>query len=87
MSVVGEELYMSLRSTQIDIVGENIGVQHFLHDVRLVQHTEFKQGVITFAVLNRCTETPQLLIISGGSKLAVASSHSRTPEISPTSYA
>ncbi len=55
MSVVGEELYMSLRSTQIDIVGENIGVQHFLHDVRLVQHTEFKQGVITFAVLNRCT--------------------------------
>jgi hypothetical protein len=41
MSVVGEELYMSLRSTQIDIVGENIGVQHFLHDVRLVQHTEF----------------------------------------------
>jgi hypothetical protein len=60
MSVVnashsGEELYTSLRSTEIEIVGENFGVRHFFHHVRLLPHTDLKQGAITFALLNRCT--------------------------------
>ena len=51
----GEELYTSLRSTEIEIVGENFGVRHFFHHVRLLPHTDLKQGAITFALLNRCT--------------------------------
>jgi len=54
-NVSREELYMSLRSTQIEIVGENFGVQHHFHHVRLLPHTDLKQGGVTLFLSNRCT--------------------------------
>jgi hypothetical protein len=54
-NVLSNELYMSLRSTEIEIVGENFGVQHHFHHLRLLSHTDLKQGAVTLSLSNRCT--------------------------------
>ena len=58
MKPVGEEMSLSFRATQLDVVGGHFGVRHFVHTVRLLsstQRNDFRQGGLTFALRNGCT--------------------------------
>ena len=58
ISEARDELSVSLRATQIEVIGEHFGVRQFVHTVRLMHATQrgdFLYGRLTFALQNGCT--------------------------------